>query len=114
MKQKPLTWYLTSMLILASLVLGACGSTEPADSTVAPASGGGEVEITYSLWDTNQLAPYQQCATDFMAKNPNIKIGSLGFRRVKIGNLPRIARINTKNQKLVKIRVIRGKESSTC
>jgi multiple sugar transport system substrate-binding protein len=74
MKQKPLTWYLTSMLILASLVLGACGSTQPAASTAAPASGGGEVNITYSLWDTNQLVPYQQCATDFMAKNPNIKI----------------------------------------
>jgi len=73
MKHKPLTWYLTSMLVLASLVLGAC-TTPPAASTAAPASGGGEVKITYSLWDTNQLAPYQQCATDFMAKNPKLKI----------------------------------------
>lgn len=71
MKQKPLTWYLTSLLVLASLVLGAC---TPAASTAAPASGGGEVTLAYTLWDTLQLIPYQQCADDFMAKNPNIKI----------------------------------------
>jgi hypothetical protein len=38
--------------------------------------------------------------------------GSLGFRMVKVRNLPRIARINTKKQ-LVKIRVIRGEELTT-
>ena len=32
------------------------------------------VTIKYALWDTNQLPPYQQCAADFMAANPNITI----------------------------------------
>ncbi len=32
------------------------------------------VTIKYVLWDTNQLPPYQQCADDFMAANPNIAI----------------------------------------
>jgi multiple sugar transport system substrate-binding protein len=32
------------------------------------------VTIDYWLWDTNQLPPYQQCAADFMAANPNIVV----------------------------------------
>ncbi|AJQ95506.1 ABC transporter substrate-binding protein [Gynuella sunshinyii] len=31
-------------------------------------------EIKYSLWDSNQMPAYQQCAADFMAQNPGIKI----------------------------------------
>ena len=30
--------------------------------------------LEYWLWDANQLPAYQQCATNFMAKNPNIKV----------------------------------------
>ncbi|KAA3661948.1 MAG: sugar ABC transporter substrate-binding protein [Chloroflexi bacterium] len=32
------------------------------------------VSLRYSLWDANQLPPYEQCAADFMAANPNIEI----------------------------------------
>lgn len=32
------------------------------------------VTIQYWLWDTSQLPPYQQCADDFHAANPNITI----------------------------------------
>lgn len=31
-------------------------------------------EVKYMLWDANQLPAYQQCATDFQAKNPAITI----------------------------------------
>ena len=34
----------------------------------------GPVTLTYALWDQTQQAGYQQCATAFEAKNPNIKI----------------------------------------
>lgn len=33
-----------------------------------------KVSIRYWLWDTNQLPPYQECATNFMAENPNIEV----------------------------------------
>jgi multiple sugar transport system substrate-binding protein len=77
-----------------ALLLGACGGgAQPAPTqapaaaapatqapaaaapaTQAPAAGGEAVTLQYWLWDTNQLAPYQKCADNFMAKNPNIKI----------------------------------------
>jgi multiple sugar transport system substrate-binding protein len=71
--------FVLSLLIAASLVLTACTGGQ----TVAPASTGGEqpasspaetVELRYMLWDANQLPAYQACATNFTAKNPNIKI----------------------------------------
>ena len=43
-------------------------------SVVALAHAQDAVTIKYELWDTNQLPPYQQCAADFMAANPNITI----------------------------------------
>ncbi|MFZ1389812.1 MAG: sugar ABC transporter substrate-binding protein [Thiolinea sp.] len=38
-------------------------------------------EVKYMLWDANQLPAYQQCATDFQAKNPGttIKITQSGW-----------------------------------
>lgn len=33
-----------------------------------------KVTIRYWLWDTNQLPPYQECANQFQAANPNIEI----------------------------------------
>lgn len=38
-------------------------------------------EVKYMLWDANQLPAYQQCATDFQAKNPGttIKITQAGW-----------------------------------
>jgi multiple sugar transport system substrate-binding protein len=32
------------------------------------------VTIRYMLWDTNQLPPYQTCADNFMAANPDIQV----------------------------------------
>ncbi|WP_115788218.1 ABC transporter substrate-binding protein [Arthrobacter silvisoli] len=52
----------------AALALSACGSGS---------SGGGESakgEISYWLWDANQLPAYQQCATDFHKANPDITV----------------------------------------
>lgn len=50
-------------------------------ATVGFAQAQDKVSIRYQLWDTNQLPPYQQCADDFMAANPNIeiKIEQLGW-----------------------------------
>lgn len=33
-----------------------------------------QVTIRYSLWDTNQLPPYEECAAVFMEQNPNIVV----------------------------------------
>lgn len=78
---------LTSLLIVASLLIAACGGGGAAEPTAAPAPSDGEaataapaassgeaVTLEYWLWDSNQLPAYQQCADDFMAKNPNITI----------------------------------------
>jgi len=83
-----LTWLIVTMMVLG-LVLSACGGaepapaeqpaeaeqpaaeSEPAESEPAPAEA---VTIRYSLWDANQLPPYQQCADEFMKANPNIKV----------------------------------------
>ncbi|MFN2166985.1 MAG: ABC transporter substrate-binding protein [Anaerolineae bacterium] len=90
-----------SVLVVFSLVLGACGggASEPAPAAEAPASeapaaeapaaeapaaeapaaeapapSGEPVTLEYWLWDANQLPAYQQCANDFMAQNPNITV----------------------------------------
>jgi len=72
---------LTALLVVFSIVLSACGgaatpAAAPAgEAAAAPAAPSGEaVTLEYWLWDSNQLPPYQKCADDFMAKNPNIKI----------------------------------------
>ena len=50
-----------------ALSLSACsGSSSSAES----AKG----EISYWLWDANQLPAYQQCADDFTKANPDIKV----------------------------------------
>lgn len=48
-----------------SLVLTGCS---------AGAEAGGPTTITYGLWDSNQLPAYEQCAKDFTAANPDIKV----------------------------------------
>ena len=52
--------YLNRLLLLASLL--AAGSAKAA------------TEITYWLWDNNQLPAYQACATAFEKQNPDIKV----------------------------------------
>lgn len=53
-----------------ALSLSACGGGSSASTTSGEAKG----EITYWLWDANQLPAYQQCATDFTKANPDIKV----------------------------------------
>ena len=85
-----------SLIAIFSMLLAACGggAAEPtaapeapaaeapaaeapaaeAPAAEAPAPSGEAVTLEYWLWDANQLPAYQQCATDFMAKNPNITV----------------------------------------
>lgn len=52
----------------ATIALSACS---------AGSGGGGDAakgEISYWLWDANQLPAYQQCATDFTQANPDITV----------------------------------------
>ncbi|OFI37192.1 ABC transporter substrate-binding protein [Arthrobacter sp. SW1] len=51
----------------AALALSACGG----GSTGGDSAKG---EISYWLWDANQLPAYQQCATDFQKTHPDIKV----------------------------------------
>ncbi len=86
-----------SLIAIFSMLLAACGggAAEPtaapaapaaaeapvaeapaaeAPAAEAPAPSGEAVTLEYWLWDANQLPAYQQCATDFTAKNPNITV----------------------------------------
>ncbi|HET9650356.1 MAG TPA: sugar ABC transporter substrate-binding protein [Microlunatus sp.] len=65
---------------ILSLALTACGGGS-SDSGGGGGSGDQAIdtsnasgEISYWLWDANQLPAYQQCADDFHAKNPNITV----------------------------------------
>ncbi|RRD46292.1 sugar ABC transporter substrate-binding protein [Tessaracoccus sp. OH4464_COT-324] len=53
-----------------ALGMGACSGPAGGGS----GSGTEEVTLKYWLWDDTQLPLYQQCADNFTAKNPNIKI----------------------------------------
>jgi multiple sugar transport system substrate-binding protein len=56
--------------LLVALVPGCAAERPPAES-----GGWGETgEVTYWMWDASQLPAYQQCATDFEAENPDIRI----------------------------------------
>ena len=50
-------------MVLMALMLSLVGT-----------AGAQDVTIRYSLWDTNQLPAYEQCATAFEEANPNINI----------------------------------------
>jgi len=83
-------WSSIALLVMASLILAACGpaaTTEaPAQPTAAPgqptaapeqptaAPAAEAVSIRYVMWDAAQLPPYQKCAEAFQAKNPNIAV----------------------------------------
>jgi len=72
------------LLIVLSILVSACGGAAPAAAPAAPAADAGQaaapaasaeaVDISYWLWDANQLPAYQQCADAFMVANPNIKV----------------------------------------
>ncbi|MBT8162982.1 MULTISPECIES: sugar ABC transporter substrate-binding protein [Arthrobacter] len=54
----------------ATLALSACSG----GSSQASSTGDAKGEISYWLWDSNQLPAYQQCADDFHKANPNITV----------------------------------------
>ncbi len=91
---------LPAFLAVAALALAACGGDEDSPSTAdgttapavtqagdtpavteadAPAADG--VTIKYSMWDANQLPPYEACAKAFTAANPgiNVTVEQLGW-----------------------------------
>ncbi len=88
---------IVALVLLASIILAACGSAAPATDTgagasaaapeagasqaaAAPATGDG-VTIRYGLWDSAQMPAYQACADAFTKANPGItiKIEQLGW-----------------------------------
>lgn len=54
--------------LAATLALAGCAGS------AGPGSADGPVTLTYWMWDANQVPGYQQCATDFEAANPDIRI----------------------------------------
>lgn len=72
---------LSSILVIAGMLLAACGSSQPATSgttsgaaTTAPAGAASAVTIKYQLWDSAQKPAYEQCSQAFTKKNPNIVV----------------------------------------
>ncbi len=58
---------LFAFLVIASLILAACGGSKPATS--------GPVEITFTMWGApEELAVWQAVVDDFHAANPNITV----------------------------------------
>lgn len=61
------------LLVIASMVLAACGGG--AAPTPKPAAGGAPVEITYMEWgDPAELDVWNAIVADFEAANPNVKV----------------------------------------
>lgn len=52
--------------VATATLLTGCGGQSADDS--------GKTSITYGLWDSNQLAMYEECATNFEAANPEYDI----------------------------------------
>src|SRR3954466_12443846 len=64
-----------------SLTLTACGGGGGSESGGGGGSESGALDtssasgdVSYWLWDTNQLPAYQACADAFHAKNPNVNV----------------------------------------
>ena len=71
---------LLALGLIAPLVMTACGSSDDSSSGAGEA-GSGTGQITYWLWDSNQLPAYQKCADAFQKANPDVqvKIEQLGW-----------------------------------
>ena len=76
---------LSFILVIASLLLAACGGAKPAATeaptsgeisvTAAPASGEKPIEITFTMWGApEELTVWQAVVDDFHAANPNISV----------------------------------------
>jgi multiple sugar transport system substrate-binding protein len=59
---------LAAAALALPFVLAGCASNDNSSG------GTGNAEIRYWLWDSNQLPGYQQCATDFHAKNSGVTV----------------------------------------
>jgi multiple sugar transport system substrate-binding protein len=55
----------------AALALSACGSGNSGGGNSGDSAKG---EVSYWMWDANQLPAYQQCADDFHKANPDITV----------------------------------------
>jgi multiple sugar transport system substrate-binding protein len=62
-------WRLVLATALTPLLLAGCG-----DAGTDTASSGGKEQISYWLWDANQLPAYTECATAFQKTNPNVTV----------------------------------------
>ncbi|WP_062357467.1 ABC transporter substrate-binding protein [Herbidospora yilanensis] len=74
------TTRLTAVATILSLALAGCGGgDDPAESGGGTAAA--PTEISYWLWDSNQLPAYQACADAFHAANPavTVKISQFGW-----------------------------------
>ncbi|MED4206355.1 sugar ABC transporter substrate-binding protein [Neobacillus mesonae] len=60
------------LTMLLTVVLGLMGLAGCSDSDQA--SGDGQVEITYGIWDKKQLPAINEIIKQFTEKNPNIKV----------------------------------------
>ena len=62
------------VIVIASLMLAACGGGAKPATTESP-SGGKPTEITFSMWGApEELTVWKQIVADFEAANPNIKV----------------------------------------
>lgn len=77
--------FMLVVLLIPSILLAACGqaTASPVAQTAAPAETAAPVataaptetvEISYGLWDQNQLAAHEQIIAAFEAANPNINV----------------------------------------
>lgn len=73
---------LVSLVLLAGLILSACGGTPVAPTAEQPIATGEivatveqpAVALRYALWDSNQMPAYQACLDAFTVQNPNITV----------------------------------------
>lgn len=75
MKKKIVSLILASMMAVTGLA--RCGSSNSAATSgqdTAKGSSGGDVHITYGIWDSNQEKGLRKMADEFEGKNPGIKI----------------------------------------
>ncbi|WP_270567187.1 ABC transporter substrate-binding protein [Clostridium beijerinckii] len=75
MKKKIVSLILASMMAVTGLA--GCGSSNSAATSgqdTAKGSSGGDVHITYGIWDSNQEKGLRKMADEFEGKNPGIKI----------------------------------------
>lgn len=75
MKKKIVSLILASMIAVTGLV--GCGNSNSATTggkDSSKESSGGDVHITYGIWDSNQEKGLRKMADEFEGKNPGIKI----------------------------------------